>query len=488
MSGSSTTVHAPLVMNALRLTSESPLQDQLPGQCLSIMANLPPPLWYNSAPRSTQQSLVTGLEPPTKAKWEAYRPMITDLYKRKQHTARQIIEELKKHGFYATEKMLRDRFRAWEINNKNKNSKRPSVDESTSADDEIVKHPMVNIVQLGGIKYPVRAAPSDLATQRSMVAVSDWYDCILENREKAFSFWENPCPMFNVTSEFSVALYGLKESDFKFGWKKLRDIGSHIDDALRSSHSLSLIWLIANNIAWKCVRPEIVDAVRRFWALRSREILGARHPITIITAALCHRAVSEELCDQFFATIDSKLPDDTAISEQQLQVASQSQIVYGQVLIATQQHEKADAILENLAIKTASREAYVYQHPQVLRLQANSQKNQGNLRKADELFKDTHRKLKECGKENTGVTSISLIDRAKVKDALGELDECEDILYEVLRIQPLCTDSAMLQQPLALYHLHDVLRRRGKVEQMNSLEKSYAEAFESSGATEAIIE
>lgn len=429
---------------------------------------------------------VAGLEPPTKARWEVYRPLITELYKRKQHTARQIIEELKQDGFYASEKMLRDRFRAWGVNNKNRTSRRPEC--GNDAAGNIVVSPTVDVVRSDGLKYPIKAAAADLPTRRSMVAVSDWYDCILANHDKAFSSWEDPCPMFIVTNQFSVALCGLEDSDHKFGWKQLREIGPRIDHALLSCHSLSLVWLINNMIVWKSRQPEVVDAVRRFWALRSREVLGPRHPITIIIASLCHRAVSEELCDHFFATINSKMPNDPDISEQQSQSALQSQIIYGQVLLARGRYDKVDATLDNLATKTSSAERYAYQHPQVLRLQAHSQKEQGNLRRADELFGDTILKLRKCGKELTGVTSISLIDRAKVKDAMDELKACEEILYEALRMQPLCADAAILQRPMALYHLYDVLGRRGKIAEQEALRRTYPYAFDISGVSEKMVD
>ncbi|KAK5164671.1 uncharacterized protein LTR77_009877 [Saxophila tyrrhenica] len=53
--------------------------------------------------------------PPTAAEWEALRPLVIDLYVTRQKTARQIVEELRQHGFLVTEKMLRDRLRQYGV-------------------------------------------------------------------------------------------------------------------------------------------------------------------------------------------------------------------------------------------------------------------------------------------------------------------------------------------------------------------------------------
>ena len=78
-------------------------------------------------------------KPPTADDWTLFRSYITDLYQSKQYTARMVLQELRCHGFVVTlvcyarphvanicltlssEKMLRDRLRAWGLS---KNKKR----------------------------------------------------------------------------------------------------------------------------------------------------------------------------------------------------------------------------------------------------------------------------------------------------------------------------------------------------------------------------
>ena len=53
-------------------------------------------------PSGDHQLLPAPSNPPKKDDWDAFRPLVTELYKRHHQTARKIMEVLQLYGFVAT--------------------------------------------------------------------------------------------------------------------------------------------------------------------------------------------------------------------------------------------------------------------------------------------------------------------------------------------------------------------------------------------------
>jgi hypothetical protein len=51
---------------------------------------------------AAQEALPAPSNPPTADDWKSFRPLITELYQTRQHTARQVVQELRQRGFLAT--------------------------------------------------------------------------------------------------------------------------------------------------------------------------------------------------------------------------------------------------------------------------------------------------------------------------------------------------------------------------------------------------
>ncbi|EME78559.1 uncharacterized protein MYCFIDRAFT_80960 [Pseudocercospora fijiensis CIRAD86] len=77
------------------------------------------------------QDLPIPGHPPTRKDWEAYRAVITKWYKVNSCTGRWICKTLRAKQFVASEKMLRDRFREWGLNDKNVRRKPATPDNNT---------------------------------------------------------------------------------------------------------------------------------------------------------------------------------------------------------------------------------------------------------------------------------------------------------------------------------------------------------------------
>ncbi|KAF7196637.1 hypothetical protein HII31_02007 [Pseudocercospora fuligena] len=193
--------------------------------------------------------------PPTRKDWEAYRAVITKWYKVNSCTGRWICETLRLKQFIASEKMLRDRFREWGLNDKNIRRKPATPDNNTlivrRRRSSVVKHTrcsdknsitfdlrQVTTIQ-HGCSVRATATPSgEEPTHRALRAVAYFLDKCCATCDPQITAAD---PMWELMRDYWQGFYFMDIGDTIQGMTILRNAGPRVRDALQSRHPAALL-------------------------------------------------------------------------------------------------------------------------------------------------------------------------------------------------------------------------------------------------------
>ena len=409
--------------------------------------------------------------------------------------------------------MLRDRFRQWQINDKNQKRKRdcrtvPSRNKnlllehqsqehdhteaisgsaSTDSDSQpdlvgllsvlegcsaTVVHPQENRALLdqallditcgNAPARPLQTPAEDRHLRRTLTAIQSWYDSFWEKAGQ--SRWEmEEDPLYGLMNDFREGIYCVDTGDADIGYSLLRKAGNRAGGALTSRHPASFLHILQFLLPWKeegHATPG--NTICSFLASLCKELLGPLHPFTLLTGLYTCQRIIWELCDHLFHIMQAKFIQKIALSQHSRNTI-RLRIVYAWNLLQQRRFAEVYSTLHALKQPATANALAPEDRAEVGRLLGLACIEQGYLKRADYHLRKAWASVVTAGKEASKEGLMVLEDRAGLFWQLREWASCESALNKASRLLENKNLAARWRRCHVVKFLHDVLIRQRKL-------------------------
>ena len=240
--------------------------------------------------------------------------------------------------------MLRDRFRKWHINNKNRRAKAQSK-------DPMVQTPSYHIVKVDSPSRPPPACIDDIQLRQILCNCSHWYDETWRQKNLSSFVDANRPTVFVDLHRASDAIFLATQTNSQTSWEILKQIGGDIysipwlqlsPDVLVDLLDIFLGWQMR---PWDENESALLTNLRSLWQAAVVERLALDHPISLLTRAALQGNLSVILCERMSNLAESKIVDNVEDTAQREQLVTHSRIMSSRTFHDIGEYRMADDLL-----------------------------------------------------------------------------------------------------------------------------------------------
>ena len=222
--------------------------------------------------------------------------------------------------------MLRDRFRKWQINNKNRRAKAQSK-------DLMVQTPSYHIAKVDSPSRPPPVCIDDVQLRHILCNCSHWYDETWRQKNLSSFVDTNGPTVFVHLRRASDAIFLATQTNSQTSWEILKQIGGEIysipwlqlsPDVLVDLLDILLEWQMG---PWDENESALLTNLRSLWQAAVVERLALDHPISLLTRAALQGNLSVILCERMSNLAESKIVDNVEDTAQKERLVTRSRII-----------------------------------------------------------------------------------------------------------------------------------------------------------------
>jgi hypothetical protein len=255
--------------------------------------------------------------------------------------------------------MLRERFRQWRINNKNKTSNLRGATSDGIGFHGTGKRRRLDVLPTTRLERSISTSLED-APQRLFLSTMDHYfehawTSKLKRREGREAV--------SVLTRITNAIEMIADIDSQSGWAILKKAGMELRqvDWLRLSPT-SIIRLVKCLGNWSIRLTGLGGSLRTTVKLFLSRIIGERHPVVLMMeTALCGK-LDVETCQRYLAIADAKATINASDREEKERINRDTRFAYVRVLRYFNQYERIEEVLNSLSPVSASRQCVKLQY------------------------------------------------------------------------------------------------------------------------------